>query len=720
MTAPVKPPTTVRGHVSSYDYATLLDELTADLPADLIWPTSTYTYASMRRESRLSAILAGWGLQLRRAQWQVDGTGCRPEVVQLVADDLGLPVAGRDEPTAARVRGVSWHEHLRAALPLTFGHSGFEMEAAVRDGRARLAGLYERPPWTVGDIHVDPKSGAFLGITQDSPAGARQPPQIRAEQMAWYCREREGTNWAGTSLLKAAFPAWLVKREMLRTAAIAHRRWSAGVPVLEALPGTSPTPAQMAEAQALASAARAGDQAGAATPPGFTMKIMGISGSVPDTTAFIEFLNRELATAALMQHIDLGNTQTGSRALGQTFVDSFMLALETEGESVTDVATRQVAARIVAWNWGEDEPVPRVTVSGIGSRREITAESLQLLLSSGALSAEPGLEEWVRREYRLPARTERRPVQGTGADLPDGDDGDQADDAEPAQARPVQAATPRRPKAKRRAQPGQYMLPVMAQTGREPTELEQQSGTDFEAIAADIEQAQQELAGQWPTLAEEMTAALVAAVVAAVAAGTLADLGSLAVPDEALAPVVAALTASMTGLADTAAGRAATELRGQGADIEPGTPDADRLADGADAIARIIGGGYATGAGRVALQHAGPDADPDQVGDAVREHLDGLSEVKDGGGGGWVSVNLGGALAQAVHAGRTATFADAPAGTRWLVSAVNDRNVCKPCSDADGEVFDELAEALTVIVAGSNPACLGGLRCRCLLVALAP
>lgn len=715
MTTPLKPPTSVRGHVSSYDHATMLEELVVDLPADLIWPTSTITYATMRREARLSAVLAGWGLQLRRAQWQLNPAGCRPEVVRLVADDLGLMVAGRDEPEAARVKGVSWSEHLRAALmALIYGHSGFELSAEMRDGAARLVGLYERPPWTVGDIHVDPKSGGFLGITQDSPAGSNRPPQIPADRMAWYVREREGTNWAGTSLLKPAFPAWLVKREMLRTAAIAHRRWSAGVPVVEALPGTNPTPAQMSEAQALASAARAGDQAGVSTPPGFAMKILGITGSVPDTTAFIEFLNREMATSALMQHIDLGNTQSGSRALGTAFIDSFTLALESEAEAVADVATRQIAARIVEWNWGADEPVPRVVVSGIGSRREVTAESLQLLMSSGALAADPGLEEWVRREYRLPARTEPRPVQTTGTDLPNRDQDEDDADQEGEPAPPPVRASRRLP---RREAPGQLALPVLAAAG-DLTELEQQSAADFAAIAAELDNAQQELAAQWPELAAPVVAALTAAAVTAVTAGTVADLGSLAVPAGAITAAVSAVGDVMLSLARSAAARAAAELRAQGVRVKTGTPDANRVRGNAEAIVRVIASGYATGAGRVALTY-GPGADPDTVAGAVRQHLDDLSQVRDGGPGGWVATNLGGALHQASSAGRAATFAKAPAGTRWTISAVNDRNVCQPCTADAGRTFTRLADAQAALPAG-NPACLGGLRCRCALIAVAP
>jgi hypothetical protein len=702
-------PTSLRGHVSQFDdgFNAVLDELTQDLPADLVWPLSVPLYASMSRETHLSAIENAYTLQLRRAQWQLDGRGCRPEVVRLVADDMGLLVAGEDDPGGARTRGVSWSEHLRAALLcLRFGHAAFEMEADVSSGRARLTTLAERMPWTLSEIHVDPKTGLFLGVSQDQARLAKdRTPQIKADRMAFYCHERVGANWAGTSLFRSSYAPWLLKREMLRCHSIANRRWSAGVPVMEALAGTSPSSAQMQEAQEMASAARAGDQAGAASPPGFRLRIAGIEGALPDTLAFIEYLDRAMSKAALMGHIELGmGDSSGSRALASTLVESWNLALETIAEGVADTATRQIAARIVGWNF-EDEPVPRVVVSGIGSRREVTAESLKLLLDSKALSSDPGLEAWIRREWRLPER-EGAPTVAPSTDR-------------------VAASAGRvvRPKARRREAAGQLALPVMAAAqSREPTDLEQAAGTDFAAISAELEAAQAALAEQWPDLSEPLIGALVAAVVAAVAADTLADLGALVVPGEATAAMVAAVADAMVSLAGVSAGRAADELASQGVDLDPGSPDVGRLRDAAEAVAGVIASGYATGAGRVALQHAGPDADPDAVGTAVREHLATLSEVKDGGPGGWVATNLGGALAQSVAAGRLATFEQAPDGIRWAASAVNDRSVCSSCAADDGRVFDSLAEALEVFPAGlgGNSSCEGSLRCRCILVAVVP
>jgi hypothetical protein len=460
-----KPPTALRGSVayeafsSSHGYGEILDDITAELPHELVWPLSVRTYSTMRRDATVDAILQGYTLQMRRATWQLSGRDCNPGTVALVAQDMDLPVVGSDEAGAARVKGVSWPEHLRSALmtTLTFGHGGYELGAEVVDGTAHLTVLAERPASTIMQIHVDPQSGEFLGVTQDKPRPTGDP-QIPSTSMAWYCRGREGISWQGVSLLRSSWAAFLIKREMMRVHAESNRRWGMGVPVAQALPGTDPTPGQMSSAAAMAQSARAGARAGAAMPPGFELRITGLSGSVPDTLAFIQWLDRQMSRAVLMPHIELGQAASGgsgSRALGEAFIDSWTLALEAQAEEAAVVATRQIAARIVAWNKGADEPVPRVIVSGVGSRREVTAESLQLLMSSGALQPDPALEAWIRREYRLPER-EAMPKPAPSVQ------GDTVRDAN----RPGRA----RSRPTQRQPDGQLELPIAAAAGDSHTE----------------------------------------------------------------------------------------------------------------------------------------------------------------------------------------------------------------------------------------------------------
>lgn len=401
----------------------------AETSADLHWPLSVTTYSRMRRDPQLAAVLSALTLPIRRASWAVDPAGVRDEVAQQVADDLGLHVLGDDAPGPARRRGIRWEQHMRLALlSLTFGHMPFEQRYDILNGRARLAALSERMPNTIRQIVLD-KDGMLAGIKQDVTGDTLIP----VDRLTWYVHDREGAAWQGQSLLRPAFGPWLLKHEMWRVHATSIRRFGMGVPGVEAPPGA--TPQQITEAQRLASAARVGETGGMGLPAGFKFSLTGLSGSVPDALGFIRYLDEQMAGMVLAGFLTLGGTPNGTRALGESFIDLFKLATQAVADHHADTATG-LAVQMVDYNWGEDEPAPRLCVNDVGTRQEVTAESLQILLDSGALSADPELEAFVRKEWGLP---ERNTPAGT-YDPAGGYVDEQTPPAAPALAPPVAAA----------------------------------------------------------------------------------------------------------------------------------------------------------------------------------------------------------------------------------------------------------------------------------------
>ena len=406
-------PTRDIGSIDSRDaLGTQLADLQEYVP-DLQWPLSVQMYARMRHDPKLSAILKAYSLPIRRATWAVDPAGCRDEVVQLVADDLGLPILGTDsEPGGARRRGVDWGEHLRLALlSLVYGFACFERRYEIRNGQARLVNLGERMQWTISEIDLN-ADGTISKVVQDIAATGGMP----ANRLLWYVHEREGATWTGRSLLRGAYGPWLLKHEMWRVTATSSRRFGMGVPSVEAPPGA--TPAQVTEAQRLASSMRVGDTSGMGLPHGFTARLTGLSGSVPDTKAFIEYLDQQMSTLALAGFLDLGQTATGSRALGESFVDLFMLSLQAVADELARVATAGqpgmtgAVTDLVNLNWGEDEPAPRVVCTDVGRRHDLGAEAINGLITSGAITADPDLEAYLRGTYRLPPRAQEDAASG--------------------------------------------------------------------------------------------------------------------------------------------------------------------------------------------------------------------------------------------------------------------------------------------------------------------
>ncbi|MFJ8690294.1 phage portal protein family protein [Micromonospora wenchangensis] len=674
------PPTTPLGWVAQDWYSTALDDWAGENVPDLLFPNSVRVYAEMRNDGTLAAVEQGWVLHLLRAQWQLDGTGCRPEVTQLVADDMGLPVKGADSPGAARVRGVSWAAHLRAALlQVPFGFMPFELVAEMRGGRARLVALAERMPSTVSEIHVNPRTGLLEGISQNlTPTISARKPQIPADRLALYTFRREGATFQGRSLFRSAYPSWLFKRELMRVLSTSSRRFGMGVPTVEWAQGFNPTPEQIAAAQRAASAARAGDQSGLSLPPGASLRLVGLSGGVPDTLAYIKWLDAQATRAALMSHLDLGGESSkGSHSLGVAFIESWTLAIESLAAEIADAATRQIAARIVDWNWGDDEPVPTVTASGVGSRREVTAESLQLLLNSGALSADPGLEAWVRREYRLPERT--------GAPVP---------------APTARGGTPR-----------STATPAADSGADVVTDGPKVAAAAPDAAGLDAEHAQavQDMTAGWEQESPPLVEAMTDTVSAELAAGMIVGVGALVVPPAVTAALAGVVSAGMIALAEAAASGAVAEAGRSG--LLATLPDGarERIDQQAQATTDLIVAGFASAAARTALGQAGADTDPERVAGAVRDALTDLAQAKPSG---LVAGNLAAAATTAQGIGREVVFYQLPAGTRFRATEVTDRHRCEPCTAVDGTEYDSLADALADYPTGRYRACLGRDRCR--------
>lgn len=676
-------PTSFSGRAYGADYGGLMTDILEIVP-DLWFPQSVWVYSKMQHDPQIRGVLAAYTLPIRRADWRVDPAGCRPEVAALVADDLGLPLLGEDpKPAGARRRGVVWADHLRLAVQghLVYGFYPFEKRYDTESdpGRAHLVELAERVPASVTKIHTD-DSGQLLSCQQDV---AKSKP-IPRSSLVWYANEREGAQWSGKSMLRSAYGPWLLKHETWRVHATSIRRFGMGVPSVEAPVGG--TVQQVTQAQLLASSMRAGETSGMGLPAGFKAQLVGLTGSVPDALAFIRYLDQQMATMAIAGVLDLGSTPNGSRALGDVFMDLLQYAVQSVGDSVAATATADIAVQLVDFNFSEDEPAPRVVCGDVGAEREVTIEALQILLDSGALSPDPELEAYLRSKYNLPERTSPAPSL---VPVP------------PASDIPVAASAERRG--------GQ--APVRAAAGslrRDPTAVEAAAKTDFEQVQAQWQTALDKLVADWGPVKAGQIDDVVSQVEAAVKADDREALAAMTVDT---ADAAAELESAMLDVADEAAKAQAAEAKAQGVTVAPGSPDTVRISADAGTFAALMGAGLVASAARKALQTWGPGATPVDVGASVRSHLTSLTDAS-------LRDSLGAGLSSGQNAGRIATLRAAPAAARYAASEILDDNTCEACADVDGTEFASLGDAEENYATGGYVDCLGGLRCRGIIVTI--
>lgn len=411
-------------------WAGWLAAITNETNPDLQWPQSINVFDRMRREDpQVKSVIRAVTQPILRTEWVIDGAGCRDEVTAHIAADMGLGIKGVPFDAPRRTKGrFAFKDSLRLALlMLVYGHSYFEQVYDQTDGRTHLAKLAWRPPRTISAINVE-KDGGLASIEQYGRAGITKAVKIPVDRLVAFVHEREGANWLGESILRAAYKMWILKDRVLRIQALTAERNGLGLPVFTV--GTAPEGGsfedlvkwlddEIQRGLKIAKEARAGEAAGASLGPGSTLEFKGVQGKLPDTEGPIRYYDEQIARGVLAHFLNLG-TETGSWALGSTFADFFTDSLNAIAQEVASVYQQHVIEDLVDLNWGPNEPAPRLVPAPIGEQQPVTAEAIRALVDCGALVADEPLEAWLRERIGAPVKdsttSRARPPQNTTAE----------------------------------------------------------------------------------------------------------------------------------------------------------------------------------------------------------------------------------------------------------------------------------------------------------------
>jgi len=384
---------------------------TEETVPELTWPSSVRTYRTMQTDSQLAGLYMATLLGLQKMDWLIDPNGSDDAMVRKISQDYNLPILG--EEADARLRGrlkrrFSFREHLRKAFKAgIYGHYYFEqvgyigdgLQGRPSDGLWHLRKLAERPPSTIQSFQVA-DDGGLVSIIQNvnnvrSNSWNQPVPEIPVDVLVGYVWDQEGANWAGRSWYRECYKNWLIKDRLLRIDAVNHER-AGGVPYIEAHPGA--TQDEINALNKMAQNFRIGDTAGGAVPSGAKFQIArGLQSSVIDSVIYHD---EAMARKFMLMVLQLGQTRTGSRALGNTFVDFWGAGMEAVAWWFADTFNEHVVEDDIDWNWGENvEQVPLLTFD---FDPELVADDIVKFISSGAIIVDDELENEIRKELRLP------------------------------------------------------------------------------------------------------------------------------------------------------------------------------------------------------------------------------------------------------------------------------------------------------------------------------
>jgi len=396
-----KPQVTVElGATGTSVFAGLLyeDEYNTDLQGD----KAIKTYDKMRRsDGQVKAGLLACKLPLMVARWDVTPASDDPldvMIAETVKEDLW----------------EDWDDFLRQALlMLDFGHMAFEKVWELRDGRYTWRKLAPRLPQSIVEWHIT-DDGELDHIVQQAMIGNnfKQVP-IPAAKLFVFTHEREGSNFRGISLLRAAYKHWYYKNNLYAIDGMAAERHGIGLASF-----TYPDNATQAQKDALRDIGErlhAHERAYEAHPESIKFDLKGVQGQLHDIMRSIDHHDLQIVRSILAQFMNLGAKATGSYALSQDQSQFFLMALQAVGRNVCNTVNRQGIREMVDYNW-DVKRYPKLTVSGLDSPDVLAyAGAIGQLVTAGAIIPDNAMENELRRIVKMPLKTADdtpRPVPG--------------------------------------------------------------------------------------------------------------------------------------------------------------------------------------------------------------------------------------------------------------------------------------------------------------------
>jgi len=366
-----------------------------DYNPDLRDDKAIVVYDKMRKsDGQVKAALLACELPLRAATWEV-----KP------ASDSATDIEVADFISYNLFEGmtITWDDVLRHILLIfPFGFSVFEKVFEIREGKVCWRKLAPRLPRSVIEFELDDEGG-LKGITQGAFRGnTYERVSIPVAKLIVFVLEREGSNYRGQSLLRAAYKHWYYKDQLYRIDGMAAERHGLGIPLFQ-----YPEPITEADKKVIGDIGErlhAHQKGYISLPTTYTFDVKGVMGQLHNILGSIEHHDIQITRSILAQFINLGSKEVGSYALSQDQSGFFLMALRAVGKLVCDTMNRYAIRQLVDYNFNVDA-YPKLQVSGlevrdIGSWGNVIAN----LVNAGVLLPDIAIEDELRRALRLPAR----------------------------------------------------------------------------------------------------------------------------------------------------------------------------------------------------------------------------------------------------------------------------------------------------------------------------
>ena len=365
----------------------------APLPA----PDSYAVYDQMRKgDGMIAAILRELKLPMVNATCTIERASDKPLdrlIAEIIEEDLFKNMT---------IAFTAWLR--QALLHLDYGVMVFEECWRIGDdGLVRLKKLAPRLPASITEWNLD-ANGGLQGVQQSAPPHFT-PVDIPIDKLLVFTNDLEGSDYRGTSVLRAAVKHWRYVDGLERVAAIAIEKRAMGIDV-GTLQGEARTEANKDKMERALAGIHAHEK-------NYFLEVeeqykyrleTGGGGTLLDPLPLILHHNLQALRSCLVEFVGMGAGSTGSLAMSRDKTSWVLLCLGGIADFICDTTTRHLFKRWVDYNWAGAE-APRLRCSRLEQRDvAVFADAIDKLTASGALTADETLETESRDLLSLPER----------------------------------------------------------------------------------------------------------------------------------------------------------------------------------------------------------------------------------------------------------------------------------------------------------------------------
>jgi hypothetical protein len=294
-----------------------------------------------------------------------------------------------------------WSAFLHEALLyLDYGHAVFEKVWKNEDGKIKLKYFGFIPQRTIQDIFVQKREVTKIGQFTNE----KGYKEISGEKLLWFVNNKEGDNFRGWPILRPMYKPWYNKERAEILVLILAERMGGWLKFKQPV-GASPE--DKTTANTIGANFRMNEQMYMSLPFGWDATVETSSTTfLADLMDFIKYNDEQLANVAIAQVLNLGSTETGSRALGRTLGDMFTDSIKSRIAYLEEVFNDRQGpiAELCRYNFPDaDEYMPKLK-AGRADKMDIKTLAVALkTLSDMGMRFGPNTYRWIRQEAELPS-----------------------------------------------------------------------------------------------------------------------------------------------------------------------------------------------------------------------------------------------------------------------------------------------------------------------------